>query len=352
MSKVLITGGCGFIGSHVALFLLEHGYEVRILDSNLNSSSKVINKIFDILNLKKIYPENKFKSYKGDVRDEKILENIFLESFQEGSIIQSVIHLSGLKSVRESKISTLNYWDVNIAGTITLLKVMDKYNCRKLIFSSSASIYGDSKNVPFCEETPPKTLNPYANTKLTAEIFFEDLCSSKGKNWNIISLRYFNPIGAHSTGLIGEEPLLENSNIFPLILKSCIDQNKKIYIYGRDWPTHDGTCIRDYIHIEDLAEGHVVALKRVLSDHKGFIRINLGTGKGTSVLELLKVFEKVNNIKLEYEFIARRDGDCPILVADNSKALNYLGWAPKRGLEEMCLDGYNWLKINQKVYFC
>ena len=145
---------------------------------------------------------------------------------------------------------------------------------------------------------------------------------------------------------------MENSNIFPLILKSCIDQNKKIYIYGRDWPTHDGTCIRDYIHIEDLAEGHVVALKSVLSDHKGFIRINLGTGKGTSVLELLKVFEKVNNIKLEYEFISRRDGDCPILVADNSKALNYLGWAPKRGLEEMCLDGYNWLKINQKVYFC
>ena len=350
MSKILITGGCGFIGSHTILLLLEEGHEIIILDSNFNSSSNVINKILNILEKKDIFISNKLKFFKGDVRNKETLEKIFLESNFKGGRIESVIHLSGLKSVRESKLSPLEYWDVNISGTINLLKVMDKFNCRKLIFSSSASIYGDSDNFPFREECSPKTLNPYANTKLSAEIFLKDLCENKKGKWDIICLRYFNPVGAHNSGIIGEEPLVQDNNIFPLILKCCLDNRKKIYIFGNDWPTPDGTCIRDFIHIEDLAEGHVAALKILSDKHKGFMTLNLGTGKGTSVLKLIEVFEKVNKVKLSYEFTSRRDGDSPILIADNTKALKTINWKPKRCLEEMCIDGFNWLKINPTVY--
>lgn len=346
MSRILITGGCGYIGSHIVLLLIQKGYEVIILDSNINSSSKVLKKIKKILELNNYHFSNNLKFFKGDIRDQKVLEKIFLNAYKKDHKIDGVIHLSGLKSISESKTIPLDYWDVNISGTINLLRVMDKFECNKLIYSSSASIYGNSEKFPFHEDSPSNTLNPYANTKLTGEIFLKDLCDIKSTKWNIICLRYFNPIGAHKSGLLGEEPIYQTNNIFPLILNSCLDSKKKIYIYGQDWPTPDGTCIRDYIHIEDLAEGHIAALTSLLKEHRGFIRINLGTGHGTSVLELLKVFEKVNNIKLSYEFTSRREGDCPVLVADNLRALSYLSWHPKRDLEKMCLDGYNWLKTN------
>lgn len=352
MAKVLVTGGCGFIGSHTVVLLLELGYEVVILDSNINSSPNVVRKIKQILNLKKLDVSKNLEFFQGDIRNQAILEKIFLESTKKGKIIEGVIHFSGLKSVGESNLLPLTYWDVNLAGSITLFKVMEKFNCRKLIFSSSASIYGESKNFPFKENTVPNPLNPYANTKLTVEKILKDICKSDEYSWNVINLRYFNPIGAHSSGILGEEPLGEPQNLFPLILRSSINANKKIFIYGNDWPTFDGTCVRDYIHIEDLAEGHIAALKSVFLKDKGYKILNLGTGKGTSVLELIKIFELINSVKISYEFFSRRDGDCPVLIADNSSALENINWSPKRNIEDMCKDGFNWfLKRQNKKMF-
>lgn len=350
MAKILVTGGCGFIGSHTSLLLLEKGYELIILDSNINSSSDVIKKILHILRIKNIDASSKLDFYKGDVRDKLILEKIFLDSINKGKKIDGVIHLSGLKSVEESTLNPLEYWEVNVFGSVCLLEIMKKYDCRKLIFSSTASIYGNSEKIPFSEDCSLEALNPYTNTKLTVENILNDLNNSEKEKWNILSLRYFNPIGAHHTGLLGEEPKGKPNNIFPLIVNS-VAKKEKIYIYGKDWPTPDGTCIRDYIHIEDLAEGHVAALNSIFSKQNGYLNINLGTGKGTSVLELIKIFEISNGVKINYIFSKRRVGDSPILIADNSLAMKSLKWSPKRNLESMCRDGFNWLKGNSETLF-
>ncbi len=345
MGKILVTGGCGFIGSHTSLLLLEEGYELVILDSNINSSNNVIEKILHLLSRKNIDAKSKLEFYKGDVRDKLILEKIFSDTLKKGKKIDGVIHFSGLKSVEESNRNPLEYWQVNVFGAICLLEVMKKHDCRKLIFSSTASIYGNSENIPFSENSTPQALNPYTNTKLAVEGFLNDLNNSEKGEWNILSLRYFNPIGAHHSGFLGEEPKGKPNNIFPIIL-NAVEKKKNIYIYGKDWPTPDGTCIRDYIHIEDLAEGHVAALKSIFSKQYGYLNINLGTGKGTSVLELIKIFERSNGVKINYEFANRRVGDCPILIADNSLAIRNLNWNPKKDLETMCKDGFNWLKRN------
>lgn len=347
MAKILVTGGCGFIGSHTSLLLLEKGYELIILDSNINSSSEVIKKILHILKTKNIDGSSKLNFYKGDVRDKIILEKIFLDAIKIGKKIDGVIHFSGLKSVKESTINPLEYWDVNVFGSICLIEIMNKYDCKKLIFSSTASIYGDSGQIPFKEDSIPKPLNPYTNTKLTVERFLKDLSDYEKENWNILSLRYFNPIGAHHSGMLGEEPKGIPNNIFPILLNS-LAKKKQIYIFGNDWPTLDGTCVRDYIHIEDLADGHIAALEAIISKKIGYLNINLGTGKGTSVLELIKTFEKVNGVKVKYKYSNRRVGDCPILIADNSLAIKTLQWIPKRDLESICKDGFNWFKCNRK----
>ena len=229
MAKILVTGGCGFIGSHTSLLLLEKGYELIILDSNINSSSKVIKKILQILKSKNIDASSKLSFYKGDVRDKLILDQIFLDSIDSGNKIDGVIHFAGLKSVRESTINPLEYWKVNVFGSICLFEIMNKYNCRKLIFSSTASIYGNSDEIPFVEDCIPQSLNPYTNTKLTVERFLNDMSNSEKIKWNILSLRYFNPIGAHHSKMLGEEPKGKPNNIFPILLDSVA--NKKKYIF-------------------------------------------------------------------------------------------------------------------------
>ena len=298
---------------------------------------------------KNIDASSKLEFYKGDIRDKLFLNNIFAESLRQGAGIDGVIHFAGLKSVKDSCLDPINYWNVNVTGSINLIEVMNKYNCRKLIFSSTASIYGNSKEIPFKESCLPKPLNPYTNTKLVVETFLNDLHKNYDDNWNIICLRYFNPIGAHHTGILGEEPKGMPNNIFPLILRS-IAQKSKFYIFGKDWPTPDGTCIRDYIHIEDLAQGHIAALEKLFYEKVDFMQLNLGTGKGTSVLELINEFEKVNKVRVDYEFTYPRPGDCPILIANNDSAQENIKWIPRRNIEIMCKDGFKWLKKNPQLF--
>ncbi len=347
MKNILVSGGTGYIGSHTVLNLLIKGYRVTILDSNLNSSPKVINRINLIIKDIKPKASENLAFIKGDVRDFSLLDNIFLKAKEAHNNFDAVIHFAGLKSVANSKKNPIDYWDINMFGTINLMKIMDKYSCNKLIFSSSATVYGEVNKPPFKENYHLYPVNPYAKNKACIENFLYDVYKSNMAKWNISCLRYFNPIGAHSSGLIGENPLGNPNNIFPLILRAC-SRNEEINVFGNDWPTPDGTCIRDYIHIEDLAEGHIKTLES--NSLKGFDCINLGTGKGTSVLELLKNFENVNNIKLKYKFDDRRQGDTAILIADNSKALSKLNWAPSRNLSDMCKDGYRWITKNPNGY--
>ena len=235
-------------------------------------------------------------------------------------------------------------------GTINLLKVMDLFNCRKIIFSSSASIYGLNSNRPVNEDDTIAPITPYGSTKATVESFLRNLFDFQKQKWNIINLRYFNPIGAHHTGFIGEEITEKTNNIFPLILDSACSSNQKLQIYGSDWNTFDGTCIRDYIHVMDVAEAHIRAYQFLNDKDSQFLSLNIGTGKGTSVLELVKTFEKVNNLNVDYVFAQRRDRDSPFIVADNSKAKRLLKWEPIKNLEDMCRDGWKWRKINPNGY--
>lgn len=349
MQHILVTGGTGYIGSHVVLKLLKSGYKVTVLDSNINSSSKVITRIKTLLS-------NNYSEYirnleftKGDVRDYNFLDNIFQKYKQIKINIDAVIHLAGLKSVLESKKKPINYSEVNIGGSINLFKVMDKYNCRNLVFSSSATVYGEVNNPPFKEYFPLSPQNPYAKNKVVVETILQDIFKSNKQNWRIIILRYFNPIGSHPSGLLGEDPKGVSDNLFPKILDVYI--NKKIlYIYGNDWQTNDGTCIRDFIHVDDLALGHIKAIEKIFSIKNGLLIYNLGSGNGTSVLELIRTFEEANNASIQYEFAQRRPGDTAVAFSDIQKASIDLNWSPKNTLYDMCRDGYNWICKNLNGY--
>ena len=353
MKRILVTGGCGFIGSHTSLRLLENGYDLIIIDSLINSSFEAIRNIKYIL--QKTHPNNikNLNFIKGDIRDKNLLNKIFSESYESQKKIDAVIHFAGLKSVYESVLNPLNYWDVNLFGTINLLKEMRKFNCKNFIFSSSATIYGPFQDLPFTENSKIKPINTYGKTKSAVEQLLTDLFQSKEKGWKIASLRYFNPIGAHSSGLLGEDPKNIPNNIFPLINKVAAKEIQKFKIFGSDWDTKDGTGVRDYIHVMDLSEGHLNVLKFLSENQPQKLFLNFGTGKGTSVLELIKTFEKVNNVKIPYIFEKKREGDISCAFADNSLAKNVLNWVPKRTLEDMCKDGWNWYlnsKINRHSY--
>ena len=259
--------------------------------------------------------------------------------------IEAVIHFAGLKSVNESTKDPLKYWDYNLKGTINLLNTMKKYSCRNLVFSSSATIYG-KKNDLIKENSEISPINPYGNTKATIEKILYDLSRSEKNDWYIVCLRYFNPIGAHPSGLIGEYPTDKPNNLLPIINKVAAGLNEELKIFGNDWKTHDGTGIRDYIHVMDLAEGHFLALENILKKKSKFIQLNLGTGRGTSVLELVKTFQEVNGVSVPYKFAPRREGDVAFLVADNSLATNYLKWNPKNDLKIMCKDSWRWFQSN------
>ena len=349
MKNILITGGAGFIGSHTCLSLLENNFRIIVLDSFISSSLKSLEKV-------KIYFQNKsldigknLDVLKGDLRNLDSLNKLF-ERIYDGNQIDAVIHFAGLKAVAESIRNPINYWETNVIGSINLLKVMDKFGCNSLIFSSSATVYSENNKLPFKENSLLGPINPYGNTKLTVERLLEDTYSSSPDKWRICNLRYFNPIGAHPSGLIGENPNGEPNNIFPLILNAANNDSKEFRVFGKDWNTFDGTCIRDYIHVMDLADGHMTSLNYLFKSSPQYININLGTGKGTSVLELINAFESVNNVKIPYVFSERRCGDLPEIIADNKKAIEVLNWIPKRNLYDMCKDGWNWKCNNPRGY--
>ena len=330
MSKILVTGGAGYIGSHTVVELLNRGEEVVIVDNFSNSSPDVIEKIREIT-------KREFKFYEVDLLDEENLEKVFQEND-----IESVIHFAALKAVGESVQKPIEYYYNNITGTLVLLKLMKKYNCNKIVFSSSATVYGIPKELPIKEDFPLSTTNPYGSTKLIVEQILQDAAKAD-KELGVVILRYFNPIGAHESKLIGEVPNGIPNNIMPYIMAVAAGRFEQITVFGNDYPTHDGTGVRDYIHVVDLAKGHLSAIDKVRNEN-GVKIYNLGTGQGYSVLDLIKTFEKVNNIKLNYCIGQRRPGDVPACYADPTKAEKELNWKAEKGIEEMCRDSWEFEK--------
>lgn len=328
--KVLLTGGTGYIGSHTAVELLNDNYEVIIIDNLINSKKEVTEKIEQISGKKVVF-------YEGDVRDKELLTKIFNEHK-----IDSVIHFAGLKAVGESVEKPLEYYDNNIGSTLALLETMNKFDCKKIVFSSSATVYGDPVKLPIKEDFPLSTTNPYGTTKLMIEMILKDLYKSDN-DWRITLLRYFNPVGAHESNLIGEDPNGIPNNLMPYILKVAIKEYKELTIFGDNYDTKDGTGVRDYIHVVDLANGHVCALN-YLNHNPGIEIINLGTGIGYSVLEMVETFKKVNNVEVPYIIGERRAGDIASCYADPEKAKKLLGFKCTKTLEEMCRDSYNFYK--------
>ena len=331
--KVLVTGGCGFIGSHTCVELLNEGYDVVVVDNLSNSKPDVVDKI------KKITGKS-FKFYKEDLCDKEELDKIF-----DKEKIDSVIHFAGFKAVGESVSKPLMYYRNNIDSTLTLLEVMQKHNCKKIVFSSSATVYGSPKKLPILEDFPLHTTNPYGSTKLMIEMILNDLYISDNE-WAIALLRYFNPIGAHKSGLIGEEPNGIPNNLMPYIVKVANKELKELNIFGNDYDTIDGTGVRDYIHVVDLAKGHLKAIEKINKD-SGIEAYNLGTGNGYSVLQLVETFKKVNNVDVPYKIVDRRPGDIASCYASVDKAKKELNWEAKLDIEEMCKDAYNYVLQNK-----
>ena len=350
IKTVLVTGGAGYIGSHTCLYLIKQGYKVIVIDSLVNSSYESLVRIKSILKKNKFNKYVSLKFFEGSLNNKKFLDDVFSQTLNEGNSIDAVIHFAGFKSVKESIQNPVLYWQNNVIGTINLVSVMNKYLCNKVVFSSSATIYKATNTDLINEKCEKEAINPYGNTKRVNEIFLSDVFNSQREKWGVINLRYFNPIGAHPSGLIGESPKGMPNNIFPIIMKIASGEKNYLEVFGNDWPTRDGTCIRDYIHITDLAEGHIEALKFLNEAVSTNLSINLGTGKGTTVLELIKIFEETNQIKLNYIFSDRREGDLPVVVADNTFAKKILNWVPKKSISQMCKDGWNWKLKNPDGY--
>ncbi len=346
---ILVTGGAGFIGSHTCLELLNKGYKVYVIDSCVNSSFKSLERVKEILEIRKSSNFNNLNFFKGDLRDKILLQKVFDIARNNGDSINSVIHFAGLKSVEESVLNPISYWDGNVNSTIKLLEVMEQNNCYSIVFSSSAAIYGIA-NEKVKEDFIIKPINPYGSTKYAIEEFLFDLHRSFSSKWRIANLRYFNPIGAHETGFIGEDPLNKPNNLFPYICSVANGKYDLLNIFGKDWPTNDGTGVRDYIHVMDLAEGHIKTLEFLTRNEPQAINLNLGTGTGTSVLELINIFKGVSKVDIPYKFAERRKGDSAYVVADNSLAKELLNWEPKRNLKDMCKDGWRWVKLNPNGY--
>ncbi len=334
--SILITGGAGYIGSHTCVELLSTGYDIIVVDNFSNSKPEAINRIKEIT-------RKNFKFYQVDILDKENLKQVFAEND-----IKAVIHFAGLKSVGESVEIPLKYYHNNITGTLILCEVMKSYNVKKFVFSSSATVYGKPKSVPVTEDFPLSAINPYGRTKLMIEDILIDLYYSD-KDWSIALLRYFNPIGAHESGRIGEDPNGIPNNLMPYITQVAVGKREKLSIFGKDYDTHDGTGVRDYIHVVDLAKGHLKALEKIMY-RKGIEAYNLGTGVGYSVLDVVKIFEKVTGKKIPYIITSRRPGDIDKCYADPTKAFNELGWKAEKNLEDMCRDSWNWQKKNPNGY--
>ena len=350
MTTLLITGGCGFIGSHTCFSLLSRGYQLIVLDSNINSSEIVFKRIYQIGNNENKSFQNQITLIKGDLRNYELLNKIFSDSNDNNKPIKGVIHFAGLKAVEESFKKPLLYWDNNVFGSINLFKVMELFSCKIIVFSSSATIYGNASGMKIKEESIINPLNPYGYTKFTIERILNDIFNSSDKSWKIANLRYFNPIGAHESGLIGEDPINIPNNLFPYLCKVADKTYRELKIFGNDWDTNDGTCIRDYIHVMDLAEAHCAALDYLIKNKPKILNLNIGTGIGTSVLEMVNTFIKVNKVEVPFVFSKRRTGDVSSVIADNNLAIETLKWNKKRNLAVMCRDGWNWQVLNPKGY--
>jgi UDP-glucose 4-epimerase len=332
--KILVTGGAGYIGSHCVVSLIESGFEVFILDNFSNSSLQVIQKMESIVNIK-------IPFLKCDIRSKEGLSQLF-NQFK----FDAVIHFAALKAVGDSIDNPLIYFDNNISGTINLLETMEAHDVKTLIFSSSATVYGDINQAPFKESYPRSSVNPYGRSKIIIEDILEDL--SKFSLWRIARLRYFNPAGAHSSGLIGENPLDIPKNLMPFITKVAMNEISELKVFGNDYPTKDGTCIRDYIHVMDLVEAHIKALQYCF-DNNELLTLNLGRSKGTSVLELIEAFQEANGIKITYKIVERRIGDVAESWADASLASEKLNWIALRDLKAICEDSWKFQKsLNKK----
>lgn len=337
MSTVLVTGGAGFIGSHTSVELLNAGYDIIILDNFVNSKPESLKRIKELTG-------KDFKFYQADIRDEEAMTKVFAENK-----IDAVIHFAGLKSVPQSVKEPLNYYDNNIAGTVCLCRVMDKAGCKKLVFSSSATVYGSKNPSPLREDMPTGgTTNPYGTTKYFIEQILQDLCVSDSE-WGVSILRYFNPIGAHKSGRIGEDPNGIPGNLMPYITQVAIGKLECLNVCGNDYPTPDGTGVRDYIHVVDLAKGHVCAIKK-LAENCGLKTYNLGTGVGYSVLDIVKNFEEATGIKIPYSIKPRRPGDIDTCYSSAALAEKELGWKAENGIKEMCEDSWRWQKMNPNGY--
>jgi UDP-glucose 4-epimerase len=334
--KILVTGGAGYIGSHTCLELLGNDYEVVVVDNLSNSKEESLKRVMDLAG-------KRLEFYKVDLLDKVSLNKVFGKA-----AFDAVIHFAGLKAVGESVTSPLKYYTNNVAGTIALCEVMIRHNIKNLIFSSSCTVYGNPHKVPITEDFPLLSTNPYGRTKLIIEDILRDLHRAD-HTWNVALLRYFNPVGAHKSGRIGEDPNGIPNNLFPFISQVAVGKFPFLSVFGDDYPTPDGTGIRDYIHITDLALGHLKALK-MLSSNPGVVTYNLGTGSGYSVLEIVTAFEKAAGKKIPYRITGRRPGDIALAYADPSLAKKELGWTAERGLDEMCADSWKWQTNNPNGY--
>lgn len=330
---VLLTGGAGYIGSHICIELLQAGMDVVVIDNFSNSKPEAVRRVQQITG-------KKYPVYHEDLRDRAAVEKIFAEN-----TIDCVIHLAGSKAVGESLQKPILYYDNNLVSTLVLCDVMRDHGCKKIIFSSSATVYGAPEQVPVTEETPVSAdTTPYGKTKLFIEYMLQDIAKSD-PDWSVILLRYFNPIGAHASGLIGEDPAGIPNNLMPFVTQVAAGKLEKLSVFGTDYDTPDGTCVRDFIHVVDLAQGHVKSIAKAMENSGVFI-YNLGTGKGYSVQQLVDAFQQANDIEIPYQYAPRRKGDIAQIYADCSKAQRELGWQAQHDLFEMCRDSWNWQKKN------
>jgi len=334
--KILVTGGAGYIGSHTCLELLQAGFEVIVVDNLSNSKEASLKRVQELTG-------KTLSFHKVDLLDKKALSAVF-----DKYSFDAVVHFAGLKAVGESVVIPLRYYHNNVTGTIILCEVMKEHNVKNIVFSSSATIYGDPHKVPITEDFPLSPANPYGSTKLMIETILKDLYHSD-KYWNVALLRYFNPVGAHPSGRIGEDPNGIPNNLMPYISQVAVGKLAKLSIFGNDYPTPDGTGIRDYIHVVDLAKGHLIALDK-LKTNPGLIIYNLGTGQGYSVFEMIAAFEKASGKKIPYEVVGRRSGDIATCYADPTKAQKELGWSAKRNIDDMCADTWRWQSNNPNGY--
>jgi UDP-glucose 4-epimerase len=333
---ILVTGGAGYIGSHTCLELLQAGHEVRVVDNLSNASPEALRRVEKLTG-------KQAELVEADLRDAPALERVFLTGPYE-----AVVHFAGLKAVGESVEQPLRYFENNVGGTLNLLDCMARHKVKRLVFSSSATVYGDPAKVPLTEDLPLSATNPYGRTKLVIEDICRDLYRSD-PSWRIALLRYFNPVGAHESGVIGEDPRGVPNNLMPYLLQVAVGRRPQLDVFGGDWPTPDGTGVRDYIHVVDLARGHLAALAK-LDALGGCVPLNLGTGRGVSVLEMVKAMSGAVGRELPYRLVARRPGDVAVTYADPSRARALLGWQAERGLDAMCADGWRWQQRNPSGY--